>query len=74
MSISIGNLLNETINDNRFKINTYNNSNVININLDEGTNNDAIINFKNEFEIGLSNNFFSINLSKLASDKCIFNK
>ena len=32
MSISIGNLLNETINDNRFKINTYNNSNVININ------------------------------------------
>ena len=78
MSISIGNLLNETINDNRFKINTYNNSNVININLDEGTNNDAIINFKNEFEIGLSNNFFSINshnsnLLNFSSNKTSFN-
>ena len=78
MSISIGNLLNETINDNRFKINTYNNSNVININLDEGTNNDAIINFKNDFEIGLSNNFFSINshnsnLLNFSSNKTSFN-
>ena len=63
MSISIGNLLNETINDNRFKINTYNNSNVININIDEGTKDDAIINFKNKFELGFSNNYFSINSS-----------
>jgi len=61
MSISIGNLLNETIYDNRFKINTYNNSNVININIDNQTNNDAIINFKNNFHLGSSNNFFSLN-------------
>lgn len=61
MSISIGNLLNETIYDNRFKINTYNNSNVVNINLDEGTKEDAIINFRNKFEVGISNNFFTIN-------------
>jgi hypothetical protein len=61
MSIFLGNLLNETINDNRFKINTYYNSNVININLDEGTKEDAIINFRNRYEIGSSNNYFSIN-------------
>jgi hypothetical protein len=78
MSISIGNLLNETINDNRFKINTYNNSNVININIDDGTNEDAIINFKNKFEIGYSNNYFSINTSnsnilKISSNKITFN-
>jgi len=78
MSISIGNLLNETINDNRFKINTYTNSNVININIDDGTNNDAIINFKNKFELGYSNNYFSINTSnsnilKISSNKIYFN-
>jgi hypothetical protein len=78
MSISIGNLLNESINDNRFKINTYNNSNAININIDDGTNNDAIINFKNKFEFGFSNNYLSINtynsnIVNFNSNKSIFN-
>ena len=78
MSISIGNLLNETINDNRFKINTYYNSNVININIDDGTNENAIINFKDRYEIGCSNNYFSINSSlsnilNISSNKVFFN-
>ena len=78
MSISIGNLLNETINDNRFKINTYNNSNVIFINIDEGTNSNSIINFKNKFEFGYSNNYLAINTSNynilnLSLNKSSFN-
>ena len=79
MSISIGNLLNENINDNRFKINTYNNSNVININIDDNTYQDAIINFKNKIQIGYSNNHlvfnaFNSNVFKITSNKTsVFN-
>ena len=64
MSICIGNLINETLNDNRLKINTYNNSNIINLNIEGTTYNDAIINFKNLCDVGVSNNFFVINSSR----------
>lgn len=78
MSISIGNLLNETIIDNRFKINTYINSNVININIDEGTKEDGVINFGNKFQSGLSNNYYAINsnnsnILKISSNNSFFN-
>ena len=69
MSIVIGNLINETINDNRLKINTFNNSNVINLNIEGTSYKDAIINFKNLGEIGIVNSCFVINLD----DKNIFN-
>lgn len=69
MSIIIGNLINETVNDNRLKINTYYNSNIINLNIEGNSYKDAIINFKDVAEIGYSNNFFVINLN----DKNIFN-
>jgi hypothetical protein len=69
MSIVIGNLINETINDNRLKINTFNNSNVINLNIEGTSYKDAIINFKNLGEIGIVNNCFVINLN----DKNVFN-
>lgn len=69
MSILIGNLINETVNDNRLKINTYYNSNIINLNIEENTYRDAIINFKNIADIGYSNQFFVINLN----DVNIFN-
>ena len=61
MSITIGNLINETLLDNRFKINTYNNSNILNLNIEGNSYNDAIINFKNIAEIGLSNSLISFN-------------
>lgn len=61
MSITFGNLINETINDNRFKLNTYYNSNCINLNLEEDTYKNAIINFKNKSQIGYSNNNFAMN-------------
>jgi hypothetical protein len=62
MSITFGNLLNEAIGDNRFKIGTYNNSNVIYINIDNDNYRDGIINFRNRSEIGHSNNQFVINM------------
>lgn len=65
MSILIGNLINETVNDNRLKINTYYNSNVINLNIEENTYKDALINFKDKAEIGFSNNFFVININDI---------
>ena len=54
MSINIGNLnshynlnkFNST--DNRIIINSYNDSNLILLNLENGTNNDAVINYKNK--------------------------
>ena len=61
MSITFGNLINETINDNRLKLNTYYNSNCINLNIEQDTFKDAIINFKNKSQIGQSNNYFTIN-------------
>jgi|688.fasta_scaffold00528_12 hypothetical protein len=61
MSIVIGNLTNENINDNRLKFNSYNNSNIININVDGNSYNDAVINYKNIGEIGISNSFISFN-------------
>lgn len=69
MSITIGNLINESLNDNRLKVNTYNNSNVINLNNEDNTYNDAIINFKNNADIGYSNSLVVINYNK----KNIFN-
>lgn len=65
MSITFGNLLNEAIGDNRFKISTYNNSNVIYINVDNDTYSDGIINFRNRSEIGHSNNQFTINMDTI---------
>ena len=61
MSIVIGNLTNENINDNRLKFNSYNDSNIININIDGNSYNDAIINYKNIGEIGISNSFIAFN-------------
>jgi len=65
MSITIGNLINENLYDNRFKINTYNNSNVLNLNIDGNSYNDAIINFKNKAEIGFSNSLISFNYNNI---------
>lgn len=64
MSLIIGNLINETLTDNRLKINTYNNSNVINLNIDGISYKDAIINYKNIGEIGVSNSSIIFNYSK----------
>ena len=64
MSIVIGNLINETTNDNRLKINTYYNSNVVNLNIEGTSYKDAVINFKNLGEIGIVNNCFVINVDK----------
>jgi len=64
MSITIGNLINETINDNRLKINTYNYSNVINLNSDSISYKDAVINFKELGEIGVSNSTIVFNYDK----------
>jgi len=61
MSITIGNLINETLNDNRLKINSYFNSNIINLNIEGNSYNDAIINFKNISEFGISNSLISLN-------------
>lgn len=63
MSINIGKIISENLNDNRLKIGTYNNSNVININTDVDNYKDAGINFKNKYFIGYSNFNFTINSS-----------
>ena len=78
MSITIGNLINESLNDNRLKINTFINSNAINLNTEDNTNNDVIINFKNIIDMGYSNSSLSFNYNKKnifnANDNnCIFN-
>jgi hypothetical protein len=58
MSINIGNLnshytLNKfNNNDNRIIINSYINSNVILLNSENGTNKDAVINYKNQYNTG----------------------
>ena len=58
MSINIGNLnsyynLNKfNSSDNRIIINSYNDSNLILLNLENGTNNDAVINYKNKYSTG----------------------
>lgn len=84
MSITIGNLINETLNDNRLKINTYDNSNVINLNSDGISYKDAIINYKNLGEIGVSNsaivfnydnkNLFNANLRRSFFNNDVFIK
>ena len=61
MSIVIGNLTNENINDNRLKFNSYIDSNIITINADDNSYKDAIINYKGISEIGLSNGYIAIN-------------
>jgi hypothetical protein len=61
MSISIGNLRNETISDNRLNFNSFFNSNVIYLNIQDSSYKDAIINFKNKFHFGFSNNCFVLN-------------
>jgi len=66
MSITIGNLINETLNDNRLKINSYFNSNIINLNIEGNSYNDAIINFKNISEFGISNSLISLNYTNIS--------
>jgi len=61
MSITIGNLKNEIINDNRININSYLYSNIINLNSDSVAYKDSLITFNNLFSIGCSNNFAVIN-------------
>jgi len=61
MSISIGTLKNETINDNRLYFNSFFNSNIILLNTDDSSFKDAVINFKNQYYFGFSNNSFVIN-------------
>jgi len=61
MSIYVGNLPIETINDNILNLNTYFNSNVIYINTDVESHPNALINFKNNFMIGMSNSSFVLN-------------
>lgn len=61
MSIYMGNIPNETINDNRLNFNSYVNSNVIYINTDFDSHPNALINFKNDFIIGMSNSMFILN-------------
>lgn len=79
MSIFIGNYPSETITDNRFNFNSYINSNVIYLNNDQFSHPNAIINFKNDYEIGLSNSKFilnktgKINLFSFDIDKSYFN-
>ena len=65
MSITIGTLINETINDNRFRFNSFNNSNIIYLNTEVNSYKDAIINFKDNYHFGYSNNSFVINRSRL---------
>lgn len=66
MSIYIGNLPIETINDNRLNLNTYLNSNVIYINTDVESFPNALINFKNDFMIGMSNSSFVLNKNEFS--------
>ena len=61
MSIVIGNLTNENINDNRLKFNSYIDSNIITVNADYNSYKDAIINYKGISEIGFSNSYIAIN-------------
>lgn len=61
MSITIGTLINETINDNRFRFNSFNNSNIIYLNTEVNSYKDAVINFKNNYYFGYSNFAFIIN-------------
>jgi hypothetical protein len=61
MSISIGTLKNETVNDNRLRFNSFFNSNVIILNTEDSSYKDAVINFKNQYNFGFSNNAVAIN-------------
>ena len=61
MSISIGTLRNETVNDNRLRFNSFFNSNVIFLNTEDSSFKDAVINFKNQYYFGFSNNAIIIN-------------
>jgi hypothetical protein len=61
MSITIGKIISEILNDNRLKVGTYNNSNVININTDIDNYKDCGINFKNNYFLGYSNLNFTLN-------------
>ena len=90
MSISVGKYIDGgNLKDNKLTINSYLFSNVINLNTEDtlalSTYKDAIINFKNKFELGFSNNFFAINnenfnIFKATSNStsimnnCFFNK
>ena len=65
MSITIGPLINEYINDNRFRLNSFNNSNIIYLNTENNSYKDTIINFKNIYHTGYSNNSFVINKENL---------
>ena len=65
MSITIGPLINEYINDNRFRLNSFNNSNIIYLNTEYNSYKDTIINFKNIYHTGYSNNSFVINKENL---------
>lgn len=66
MSIYVGNLPIDTINDNRLNLNTYINSNVIYINTDTESCPNALINFKNDFMIGMSNSSFVLNKNEFS--------
>ncbi len=65
MSITIGSLINENINDNRFRFNSFNNSNIIYLNTENNSYKDAIINFKDKYQFGFSNNSFVTNKGDL---------
>lgn len=59
MSINIGNFNYENIN-NKLIINSYINSNVINLNTDITSHKDTVINYKNKFYTGIKNNNYII--------------
>ena len=61
MSIYIGNIPYNTITDNRFNLNSYINSNVIYLNTNPDSHPNSIINFKNDYNFGLSNSQFVLN-------------
>jgi len=61
MSIFVGNLPNDVISDNRLNFNSYNNSNIIYLNVRDDSHPNAIINFKNNYGFGFSNNAIVLN-------------
>ena len=77
MSIIIGNLTNDNINDNKLNFNSYYDSNIINLNVNGNSYPDAIINYKNIAELGVSNssiifNYNNCNIFNANSDRSYF--
>ena len=65
MSISVGKYNNNNLIDNKLNINSYFFSNIINLNAETDStlipHSNVVINFKNKYELGFSNNLFVLN-------------